>query len=304
MPQSTLTLTKAAHSVPPHAWFGVSAVFHYLGPSFAVLLFPAVGVLGVAWMRIATAAAVFAPWTRPWRTLKEADAPTRLLLIGLGVCLAVMNTAFYLALARLPMSLVAAMEFVGTIGVALHGLRTGRNYAALALAVIGVLMLIDVTWSSDPVGLFWAFLNGALFVGYIVLGHRISEHGASGGVERLGAAMAIACLFITPIGLVQAAGAFGSAELILAGIGVGICSSVIPYVSDQLAMSRLPRASFALMLALLPATATIIGIIVLAQIPGVKDVIGVLLVMLGVAVHKPAAPAAPDARRSVASGTN
>lgn len=294
MPQSTLTLTKAAHSVPPHAWFGVSAVFHYLGPSFAVLLFPAVGVLGVAWMRIATAAAVFAPWTRPWRTLKEADAPTRLLLIGLGVCLAVMNTAFYLALARLPMSLVAAMEFVGTIGVALHGLRTGRNFWALALAVIGVLMLIDVTWSSDPVGLFWAFLNGALFVGYIVLGHRISEHGASGGVERLGAAMAIACLFITPIGLVQAAGAFGSAELILAGIGVGICSSVIPYVSDQLAMSRLPRASFALMLALLPATATIIGIIVLAQIPGVKDVIGVLLVMLGVAVHKPAAPATPD----------
>ena len=294
MPQASLTLTKAAHSVPPHAWFGVSAVFHYLGPSFAVLLFPAVGVLGVAWMRIATAAAFFAPWTRPWRTLKEADARTRFLLIGLGVCLAVMNTAFYLALERLPMSLVAATEFVGTIGVALYGLRTVRNFAALALAVIGVLMLIDVTWSSDPVGLFWAFLNGALFVGYIVLGHRISERGASGGVERLGAAMAIACLFVTPIGLVQAAGAFGSADLILAGIGVGICSSVIPYVSDQLAMSRLPRASFALMLALLPATATIIGIVVLAQIPGVKDVIGVLLVMFGIAVHKPAAPATPD----------
>ncbi len=294
MPQARLTLTKAAHSVPPHAWFGVSSVFHYLGPSFAVLLFPAVGVLGVAWMRIATAAAFFAPWTRPWRTLKEADARTRFLLIGLGACLAVMNTAFYLALERLPMSLVAATEFVGTIGVALYGLRTVRNFAALALAVIGVLMLIDVTWSSDPVGLFWAFLNGALFVGYIVLGHRISERGASGGVERLGAAMAIACLFVTPIGLVQAAGAFGSADLILAGIGVGICSSVIPYVSDQLAMSRLPRASFALMLALLPATATIIGIVVLAQIPGVKDVIGVLLVMFGIAVHKPAAPATPD----------
>ena len=302
MPQASLTLTKAAHSVPPHAWFGVSAVFHYLGPSFAVLLFPAVGVLGVAWMRIATAAAIFAPWTRPWRTLKEADARTRFLLIGLGACLAVMNTAFYLALARLPMSLVAAMEFVGTIGVALYGLRTGRNFAALALAVIGVLMLIDVTWSSDPVGLFWAFLNGALFVGYIVLGHRISERGASGGVERLGAAMAIACLFVTPIGLVQAARAFGSAELILAGIGVGICSSVIPYMSDQLAMSRLPRASFALMLALLPATATIIGIIVLAQIPGVKDVIGVLLVMLGVAVHKPAAPATPDGQAEAHAG--
>ncbi len=288
MSASNLTFTKAAHSIPPHAWFGVSAVFHYLGPSFAVLLFPAVGVFGVAWMRIASAAAIFAPWTKPWRTIREADARTRLLLVGLGACLAVMNTAFYLALDRLPMSLVAAMEFVGTIGVALYGLRTGRNLAALALAVLGVSMLIDVKWASDPLGLFWAVLNGALFVGYIILGHKISQGGASGGVERLGAAMAIAFFFVMPFGIIQAAKAFGSVNLILAGIGVGICSLVIPYISDQLAMSRLPRASFALMLALLPATATIIGIIVLAQIPSVQDVTGVLLVMLGVAVHKPA----------------
>jgi inner membrane transporter RhtA len=265
----------------------VSAVFHYLGPSFAVLLFPAIGVLGVAWLRIASAAAIFAPWTKPWRTVKKADARTRLLLVGLGVCLAVMNTAFYLALDRLPMSLVAAMEFVGTIGVAFYGLRTGRNLAALALTVAGVFLLIDVKWSSDPVGLFWAALNGALFVGYIVLGHRISESGASGGVDLLGAAMAIAFVFIMPIGIVEAAQAFGSVELVLAGIGVGVCSSVIPYISDQLAMSRLPRASFALMLALLPAMATLIGVIVLAQIPSLQDSIGVLLVMAGVAIHKP-----------------
>ena len=148
---------------------------------------------------------------------------------------------------------------------------------------------IDVKWSSDPLGLAWAILNGALFVGYIVLGHKISETGASGGVERLGAAMAIAFLFIMPIGCVQAVKAFGAAELVLAGIGVGVCSSVIPYVCDQLAMSRLPRASFAFMLALLPATATLSGAVVLAQIPSKADVIGVLLVMLGIAVHKPAA---------------
>jgi inner membrane transporter RhtA len=77
--------------------------------------------------------------------------------------------------------------------------------------------------------------------------------------------------------------------LLLAGIGVGICSSVIPYICDQLAMSRLPRASFALLLALLPASATIIGALVLAQIPSATDVLGVLLVMAGVAVHKPVA---------------
>ena len=286
-------LDEAADTVPPQIWFGVSAVFHYLGPSFAVLLFPAVGVLGVAWFRITSAALVFAPWTKPWRTIKEADPRTRILLIGLGACLAVMNLAFYLALDRLPMSLVAAMEFVGTIGIALYGLRTGRNLTALLLAMLGVFLLIDIGWSSDPMGssdplgLAWATLNAALFIGYIVLGHRISETGAGHGVERLGAAMALAFLFILPVGLAQAIAAFGAVDLVLAGIGVGICSSVVPYVCDQLAMSRLPRASFALMLALLPATATAIGAIVLAQIPGTKDIAGILLVMAGIAIHKP-----------------
>ena len=84
MSRSRLTFTKVAHSAPPQMWFGVSALFHYLGPSFAVLLFPAVGVLGVAWMRIASAAAIFAPWTRPWKTIAEADPRTRRLLVGLG----------------------------------------------------------------------------------------------------------------------------------------------------------------------------------------------------------------------------
>jgi inner membrane transporter RhtA len=293
MPHPGLTFTKIAHSIPPHAWFGVSAIFHYLGPSFAVLLFPSIGVLGVAWMRIGSAAAIFAPWTKPWRTIREADQRTRFLLIGLGACLAIMNTSFYLALDRLPMSLVAAMEFVGTIGVALYGLRTARNFTALALAVLGVFLLINVKWSTDPLGLFWAFLNGALFVGYIVLGHKISEGGASGGVERLGAAMAMAFFFIMPIGFVQAVEAFTMPALVFAGVAVGICSSVIPYVCDQLAMSRLPRASFALMLALLPATATLIGVMVLAQIPSGQDMIGVLLVMFGVAIHKPTAPETP-----------
>ncbi len=284
-------LNRAAEAVPPHAWFGVSAIFHYLGPSFAVLLFPVVGVLGVAWFRIATAALIFAPITKPWRTLRQADAKTRWLLIGLGICLAVMNTSFYLALDKLPMSLVAAMEFVGTIGVALFGVRSRRNVLALALAIVGVFILIDVKWESDPLGLFWASLNAALFVGYIILGHKASEGGASGGVERLGAAMSIAFVILMPIGFVQAVKAFGMPLVVLAGIGVGICSSVIPYVCDQLAMSRLPRASFALLLAILPATATIIAAIVLAQIPTAQDILGIALVMIGIAVHRPAAVA-------------
>ena len=89
---------------------------------------------------------------------------------------------------------IAAIEFVGTIGIPLWGLRTGRNYLAFAFAIIGVALLIDVpsllaadgpALTSDLLGLFWAALNGSLFVLYIVLGHKIFEGGASGGVERL-----------------------------------------------------------------------------------------------------------------------
>ncbi|MER8507751.1 DMT family transporter [Mesorhizobium sp. M0199] len=281
-----------ASSVPPHLWFGVSAVFHYLGPAFAVLLFSHVGVLGMAWLRIATAALVFAPLTRPWAVFARADRSTRLLLVGFGVCLGVMNCSFYLALDRLPISLVAAIEFVGTIGVALVGLRSPRNLAALAIAVAGTLLLIDVKWSSDPVGLFWAFLNGALFVFYIVLGHRVARADAGDGIAGLGAAMAVALLVVLPIGLADALPAFSTPPLLLAAVGVGICSSVIPYICDQLAMSRLPRSSFALMLSLLPVTATLIGVIVLRQVPSLTDCLGIALVVAGVALHKPAlAPA-------------
>jgi len=286
MQAPTSSLARVGNTVPAHAWFVVSAIFHYLGPAFAVLLFPAVGVLGVAWLRIASAAAIFAPFTHPWRTIAAADRRSRTLLFVLGSCLALMNCSFYLALERLPMSLVAAIEFAGTIGIALYGLRSTRNGLALVLAVAGIVVLIDVKWESDPIGLFWAFLNGVLFVGYIILGHKISESGA--GVERLGAAMGIAFLAVMPIGLVQAIKVLDDPMLLAAGVGVGLCSSVIPYICDQLAMSRLPRASFAFLLCLLPASAAIIGAIVLAQLPAPSDLLGVALVMLGVAAHKPA----------------
>lgn len=275
-------------ATPPHFWFIISAIFHYLGPSFAVLFFQQVGVLGVAWFRIASAALVFALWTKPWKTFRSANRATIILLLLLGACLAFMNSAFYLAIDRLPLSLVATMEFVGTIAVALFGLRAMRNYAALSLAVAGVFILIDVRWSSDLWGLSFAAINALLFMIYIILGHRISEQGAGEGVGRLGAAMSAAFIFVMPIGIGDAVAAFPYPLLVLAGIGVGVSSSVVPYICDQLAMSQLPRNTYALLLALLPATATIIGAIVLSQIPTFRDIIGIALVMTGVAVHKPA----------------
>ncbi|HEU5469060.1 MAG TPA: EamA family transporter [Actinophytocola sp.] len=271
--------------VPPPAYFAVSAVFHYLGPAFAVLLFAHVPVPGVAWLRIAGAALVFAIWCRPWRLMSGLDRPQLGVLVALGAVLAAMNTVFYLAIARLPLATVGAIEFLGVIMLAAVGIRGRRNAVALVLAVAGVVALTDVRIVAEPLGIALAFANCALFVLYVVLGHRIAGAGRQ-GVDRLAAAMLIAAVVAVPVGIGPAAAAFTHPGWLLAGIGVGICSSVIPYVTDQLAMARLPRATFALMLSILPATATVIGMLVLAQLPTPQELTGLALVIAGVAIHQ------------------
>jgi inner membrane transporter RhtA len=181
---------------------------------------------------------------------------------------------------------VGAIEFLGPILLAAVGMRSRRNVVALALAVAGVAYLTDARWVAEPLGYVYAFANCALFVLYVVLGHRLAAAGGANGIERLSAGMLVAALFALPIGIEQALPAFASPLLLAAGIGVGIASSVIPYVCDQLAMARLPRATFALLLALLPATAALIGAVVLRQIPTQAEMAGIALVIAGVALHR------------------
>ena len=269
---------------PPHVYFAVSAVFHYLGPAFAVLLFVRVGPLGTAWLRIAAAAVVLAAWRRPWALLRD---PT---LLQLGGVLALMNCCFYLAIDRLPLATVAAIEFLPVIALAALGARTPRNAAALLLAVGGVYALTGVHLEGGVLGLALAFANAALFALYIVLGHRVAQ---DTGLDGLAASMLAALVAVTPLALWNAVPAFDDPVAIAAGIGVGVASSVIPYVCDQLAMARLPRATYALLVSLLPATATVIGVLVLAQVPSPVEVLGVSLVVAGVALHR--APAPPPA---------
>lgn len=271
---------------PPHLYFLVSAVFHYLGPAFAVLLFARVDVLGVAWLRIASAALIFAMWRRPWRAFAAQDREGRRLLLAWGAVLALMNVCFYTAIDRLALGTVAAIEFLPVIALAALGARTPRNLAALALAVPGVYLLTDVQFAAQPLGLAFAFANAALFALYIVLADRVAKRDAIGGIDGLAASMLVAAVVVTPMGGWQAIGAFADPVALLAGIGVGVASSVIPYVCDQLALARLRRATYALLVALLPATATVIGIGVLAQIPTGAETAGLLLVIAGVALHR------------------
>lgn len=273
--------------IPPVTYFLVSAIFHYLGPAFAVLLFDQIGVVGVAWLRIASAAVVFMIWRQSWQYFLAATGQQKRLLIALGTVLGLMNASFYVAISRLPLGTVGAIEFIGPITLAAFGIRSHRNLLALGLALTGGGLLSNVQIDGQMVGVIFAFANCALFMLYIVLGHRIAQDGGNTGIDRLGASMLIAAVVISPIGFKDALPAFSNIQLLLAGIGVGICSSVIPYISDQLAMAQLPRETFALMLSLLPAFAVIIGAIVLGQIPTGVDVAGILLIMGGVAVHQP-----------------
>ena len=144
--------SAATTRVPPHLFFLVSAIFHYLGPAFAVLLFSRVGVLGVAWLRIASAAVVFALWRQPWRIFAGQSWSQRRVFITLGIVLGAMNVCFYLAIARLPLGTVGALEFLGPITLAAIGARTRRNVLALGFAVAGVWFLTDVRLAGAPLG--------------------------------------------------------------------------------------------------------------------------------------------------------
>jgi inner membrane transporter RhtA len=272
--------------VPPATYFVGSAIFHYLGPAFAVLLFALVQPLGVAWLRIASAALIFALWRRPWRTLAALEASGRRLVVAMGAVLAFMNVCFYVTIDRLPLGTVAAIEFVPVIVLAAVGARSARNLVALALVVPAVYLLTDVRLAGDPLGVAFAVANAVLFAAYIVFAHRVARYDRLAGVDGLAASMLIAAIVVTPIGGWEVLPALADPVALLAGVGVGISSSVIPYVSDQLAMRRLPRASYALMVSLLPATATVIGIVVLAQIPSAAELTGVTLVIAGVALHR------------------
>ena len=284
---------RAAASAPPESFFVGSAIFHYLGPAFAVLLFALVEPVGVAWLRIAIAAMVFAAWRRPWHAVSRLDPASRRNVAAMGVVLGLMNPCFYVAIDRLPLGTVAAIEFLPVVALAAAGMRTARNGVALAAAGGGVYLLSDVSFEAEPAGLAFAFANALLFALYIVCAHRVASQSRVAGIDGLAGAMLVAVVVSTPIGLASALPALVDPVALAAAAGVAVTSSVIPYVFDQLAMARMPRATYALLVSLLPATATLVGVIVLAQVPSQLELLGVGLVVAGVGLHRdrPAATA-------------
>jgi inner membrane transporter RhtA len=274
----TATAPSAAtlERLPAQALFILGALSQYVGAALAVLLFASVPAAGVAWLRVVSSAGVLLAWRRPWRS--DWSASRLRLVTAFGMTLAFMNVTFYLAIDRLPLGTAVAIEFCGPIAVAAIGSRTRRDIGALTLAAIGVLALADVHLAGSPDGLALAVAAGVAWAGYIMLGHRIAADPGIRPQDGLALGMAIGALGFSPL-LISAVPAFVDPLLLAACIAVGIASSVIPYGLEQVAMRRLPRARFALLLALLPATAAIVGALILGQVPGLVEGAGIALVV-------------------------
>ena len=235
----------------------------------------------VAWMRVAAAALILLAWRRPWRRSWPLAALAA--VAAFGVTTAAMNLCFYLAADRIDLGAGVAVEFVGPMTVAAVGARTPRNLVALALALAGVVTLTSVATGDERAGIGFALAAGALWGGYVVLGHRVAAD--AGGIDGLGIGTALGAVAIAPFGLGGLGPVGGAPWLLAAGLVVGVLSNVVPYSLDQVVLRRLPPARFALLLALLPATATVIGATLLGQVPAARELVGIALIVAGIAVR-------------------
>ena len=273
----------------PHliALFVVNAISQYAGASLAVRAFGAMPAAGVAWIRVLTGAVVLGAWRRPWREVRGQTAVTLLLLAAFGIALAAMNLTFYLAIQRLPLGTTVAIEFIGPILVAAIGARGPRNLAALAIAIAGVATLSRISVSGSPLGVVWALAAGLLWALYIVLAHQVARRGL--GTTGLAAAMAVGVVAIAPLAAAPALESAGHGGVMLLAVGAGLLSSALPYALDQVLLRRLSRGAFALLLSLLPATATVMGLVLLRQVPQPLQLLGIGLVVAAVVLRTPEA---------------
>ncbi|MYA83718.1 MAG: EamA family transporter [Acidimicrobiales bacterium] len=284
----------SASRVSPEMLFTVGAVSQYLGAATAFELFEELGPPTVALLRVAGAGAVLVLVRRSWR--RRWSRAELVWTAAFGAALASMNLFFYLAIERVPLGNSVAIEFLGPIAVAALGTRTLRSGAALVLAIGGVVALAGFAPPEAQLGALFSLIAGALWAGYIILGHRVARAGMA--VDGLGVGMLIGALVISPAGIADGGGgmsaAVGTPLLLAGGVAAGVLSNVIPYGIDQLVMQRLARARFALLQALLPVTATLIGLVWLHQVLSLREVAGIAAVIAAIVINRESDPTPGD----------
>lgn len=280
MPSVSTAIARTGHllsRLPPPVLFVLGGISLNFGAAVAVLLFADLPPTGVVWLRQLGAAVVLLAWRRPGRA---AWRGRRLLLAGsFGLVTALMNLVYYEAIDRIPLGTAVALEFCGPVVVAVIGSRGRRDFAAVALAGVGVVLIADVRWSGSSSGVLFALGAAVLWSGYILIGKLVASRG--NGVDDLAVGFAVAAVLLCPLAA-NTAPAWHSPRLLVLGIGVGVLSSVVPYVLDQIVLRRAGRSTFALLLALIPMTAAVMGFLILGQVPGLTEAAGIVAVVLAV----------------------
>lgn len=272
---------KQHRVVPVEVLFVVSALSQYIGASIAVRRFAEVSPIGVAWLRVVGATAALLALNRGFGG--KWTKPDLKLAAFLGVATALMNGFFFLAIERLPLGKGVAIEFIGPIAVAAWLTRTRRNAIALMFAAVGVVVLSGGEISGEPLGLFFILLASTMWAGYIVTATRVAQ--LDRGTAGLGVGLGIACLALAPIGLPMSLPAFSSWGLLALCLLVGVFSNAVGYGLDQFILRRISTRRYAVMLALLPVTAVVVGFVVLHQRPTLIDLVGVSLVLAGLTLQ-------------------
>lgn len=260
--------------------FVVGAISQYVGAAIGVFLFETTEPATVAWLRAAAAAVALMAWRRPWRrgwNRRQAGIALMFGLVTIG-----MNVAIYEAMSRIPLGTAVAIEFLGPTAVAALGSRRRRDVASVVLASAGVLLLAGVEFDANLAGVLFALVSAAMWAGYILLGKRVADTGD--GLDSLAVGMSLGAVVLAPAILIPQAATdlsvFADARTWLLGLCIGLLSTAIPYALDQVVFVQIGSAKFALLLALLPVTATLIGVVVLRQIPTLLEITGIALVVV------------------------
>ncbi|MBA3235693.1 MAG: EamA family transporter [Chloroflexi bacterium] len=268
-------LARAVSAVPPPGLVLFSIVSIQLGAAVAVNLFPVLGPVGTAFLRVAFSAVLLiaaARHTIAWSARSHAGS-----LLLYGAILGVMNLSFYGAISRIPLGIAVAIEFVGPLGLAVATSRRGRDFAWIALAAVGIVLLTpEIGGSLDPLGVALAGAAGLCWAGFIVMSRRIGR--ALPGSSGLAIGMAVAALVVLPVEVVV--GGLGSLDpgLLVAALAVAILSTALPLSLEFEALKRLTARTYAILVTLEPAVAAMVGAILLGQAMGPQGLLAVACV--------------------------
>ena len=247
----------------------VSLITLCAGTSLAKGLFPFVGAEGTTTYRLVFSTLLLMAFWRPWRRAWGwADAP---ILVVFGATLGLMNLLFYNAIKTVPFGLAIAVEFTGPLAVALWSSKKPLDFVWIVLAVAGMGLILPLGNASgtamqaaaiDPVGIAFALGAGACWAVYIVVGQRVAD--------RIGAfatpmGMLVAALLVTPVGISVAGSSLLNPEWMLAGLGIALLSSAIPYSLEMYSLKHLPKQTFSILLSLEPAVGALAGWLVLSE---------------------------------------